>query len=185
MIANFGQTIHLVSGSPLLVIPPARNRMEVRIRETAITGPRFARNSAPSRRAMLKAAHASKGEILMSAYDVFLLVSFGILLVAALVLFLPMRRTRPQPEAPRDRQTSDIIFRDDDQYWRGFFYYNPDDPEPFVPKRYGWGWSLNFAHPAAKAIIGALVVILLLPIVLAIFGLLPATGCHPSGCTAP
>jgi len=123
----------------------------------------------------------------MSAYDIFLLLAFGIVLVAAIVLFLPIRRSQPKPDTPRDRLPSDTIFRDDDQYWRGFFYYNPDDPEPFVPKRYGWGWTLNFAHPAAKAIIGALIGIVLLPLVLAIFGVLPALGpgCHPSGCTAP
>ncbi|MCI4346726.1 MAG: DUF5808 domain-containing protein [Thermoplasmata archaeon] len=46
------------------------------------------------------------------------------------------------------------IPRDDDRYWRaGVFYYNPEDPALFVPKRVGVGWTLNFARPVAWVII--------------------------------
>jgi uncharacterized membrane protein len=27
------------------------------------------------------------------------------------------------------------------------FYYNPDNPRVFVPKRVGLGWTVNFAKP--------------------------------------
>lgn len=33
--------------------------------------------------------------------------------------------------------------------WGGVFYVNPDDPAIWVPKRFGLGWTLNFAHPAS------------------------------------
>lgn len=120
----------------------------------------------------------------MSGYDLFLVLSFGLLLVVAVVLFLPLRRRPAQSDIPGPRQPTEPIFRDDDSNWYGFFYHNPDDPDPFVPKRYGWGWTLNFAHPSAKVIVGALLAIILLPIVLALFGVLPAgAGCHPTtGC---
>lgn len=38
-----------------------------------------------------------------------------------------------------------------DQGWRlaGMIYVNPKDPAVFVPKRFGWGWTLNFARPTA------------------------------------
>src|SRR5690606_15255848 len=40
--------------------------------------------------------------------------------------------------------------RDDDRYWKwGIFYYNPDDPAWFVEKRFGIGWTNNFAQPAS------------------------------------
>ncbi|XDO64260.1 DUF5808 domain-containing protein [Streptomyces sp. RLB1-33] len=39
--------------------------------------------------------------------------------------------------------------RDADRYWFGLFYYNRDDPRLAVPKRYGWGWTLNFGRPMA------------------------------------
>lgn len=50
----------------------------------------------------------------------------------------------------------------DDRYWRGgLFYYNPDDPSFMTEKRYGLGWTFNFARPASWLIMGA---ITLLPI---------------------
>lgn len=53
-----------------------------------------------------------------------------------------------------------------DAYWKlGVFYFNPDDAAIFVEKRFGVGYTMNFARPMAWAILGA---ILLLPIVIAI-----------------
>lgn len=37
----------------------------------------------------------------------------------------------------------------DAHWYGGVFYYNPGDAAVLVPKRYGWGWTLNFARPAA------------------------------------
>ncbi|WP_306589870.1 DUF5808 domain-containing protein [Geothrix sp. 21YS21S-4] len=36
----------------------------------------------------------------------------------------------------------------DDYRW-GLFYVNPDDPKVWVPKRFGIGWTLNYAHASA------------------------------------
>jgi len=37
---------------------------------------------------------------------------------------------------------------DEDQYWKGgLFYFNKNDPSIFVEKRFGVGWTLNFANP--------------------------------------
>ena len=42
------------------------------------------------------------------------------------------------------------VNRDDDRYWiLGQFYYNPDDPALFLEKRFGIGWTMNFARPLA------------------------------------
>jgi Predicted membrane protein len=42
------------------------------------------------------------------------------------------------------------VNRDDDKYWiLGQFYYNPDDPALFLEKRFGIGWTMNFARPLA------------------------------------
>jgi uncharacterized membrane protein len=50
------------------------------------------------------------------------------------------------------------VNRDDDRLYRyGVFYYNPDDPAVFVPKRFGVGWTLNVARPMAWLILGVLV----------------------------
>lgn len=39
------------------------------------------------------------------------------------------------------------IDRDDDKYWKlGQFYFNPEDPAVFIEKRFGIGWTMNFAR---------------------------------------
>ncbi|MDY0406870.1 DUF1648 domain-containing protein [Virgibacillus sp. 179-BFC.A HS] len=40
------------------------------------------------------------------------------------------------------------IDRDDDRYWKlGMFYFNRNDPAIFLEKRFGVGWTNNWAHP--------------------------------------
>jgi len=53
---------------------------------------------------------------------------------------------------------------DEDQYWKGgLFYFNRNDPSIFVEKRFGVGWTLNFANPKGYLLVlGPLVVILVL-----------------------
>ena len=40
--------------------------------------------------------------------------------------------------------------------WRGIFYVNPADPRLLVPKRFGIGWTFNFARPISWLILTAL-----------------------------
>ncbi len=37
--------------------------------------------------------------------------------------------------------------------WYGPFYFDRSDPRVFVPRRLGWGWTVNFARPAAYLIV--------------------------------
>ncbi len=75
-------------------------------------------------------------------------------------------------------------YRDDDRYWLGgVLYNNPDDPDPFVHKRYGFGWTINFGHPVGKLFMLFMLLLVLLPVILALLGVhLTPMGCHPSGC---
>lgn len=43
-----------------------------------------------------------------------------------------------------------------DDGWRGLFYVNPSDPRLVVPKRWGIGWTFNFARPVAWVVFAAL-----------------------------
>jgi uncharacterized membrane protein len=53
------------------------------------------------------------------------------------------------PDEPGGAPTGGVN-RDDDRYWiLGQFYYNPDDPALFLEKRFGIGWTMNFARPLA------------------------------------
>lgn len=64
------------------------------------------------------------------------------------------------PDEPGEAPTGKVN-RDDDRYWiLGQFYFNPDDPALFLEKRFGIGWTMNFARPLAW-------VILLAPLLLA------------------
>ena len=53
---------------------------------------------------------------------------------------------------------NDKVARDDDAYWpMGMFYCNADDPSIVVPKRFGVGWTINVARPAAWLAMGGLI----------------------------
>lgn len=114
----------------------------------------------------------------------FVLLIGGLLIVLVLVLLWHPQRSRTKTSTSADRGRTDVVFRDDDRYWSGgFFYNNPDDPALFVPKRFGLGWTLNFGHPQAKLVlIGVLVVILVLSLLPILISGTAPIGCHPSGC---
>ncbi|WIX78808.1 DUF5808 domain-containing protein [Amycolatopsis carbonis] len=62
-------------------------------------------------------------------------------------------RLATDEEPPRD-----AVERDDDRFWKGgLLYVNRADHAVFVPKRFGIGWTLNFANPVA---IGGFVVLI-------------------------
>lgn len=62
---------------------------------------------------------------------------------------------------------SKVVSRDEDKYWKlGLFYYNPDDPAIFVEKRFGVGWTNNWARPLSWAItLGLLASIIIFTVV--------------------
>lgn len=46
------------------------------------------------------------------------------------------------------------LLADDDEHWKlGLFYVNRDDASLFLPERFGIGWTMNFARPAAWAVV--------------------------------
>ena len=119
----------------------------------------------------------------MTAYGLFLLLLLGLLIVVAIYLFWPSRRSLDRGRAAADRPPP-AVYRDDERNWLGsVIYYNRDDPDALVPKRYGWGWTVNFAHPAGKVFLAIMVALILLPVALLLLGVqLPPVGCHPAGC---
>lgn len=47
----------------------------------------------------------------------------------------------------------------DEAHWNGWLYFNKADDRLLVPKRWGWGWTVNFGHGAAPwLLLGAVVV---------------------------
>ncbi|WP_397536768.1 DUF1648 domain-containing protein [Rummeliibacillus pycnus] len=52
---------------------------------------------------------------------------------------------------------------DDDRYWKGgLMYFNKEDPSLFVEKRFGIGWTINFARPMSYLIVFVPIIIILL-----------------------
>ncbi len=70
-----------------------------------------------------------------------------IIIIAAIVLSVTTGQGGSRLSR-KNHPSGDIINHDDDKYWKlGMFYYNPDDPAVFVEKRFGVGWTNNFARP--------------------------------------
>jgi uncharacterized membrane protein len=125
----------------------------------------------------------------MNVSELVLFLIVLLYLTAVVLVFRPTQRSQRKASTPADRPRTGVVFRDDDRYWYGgFFYNNPDDPDPFVPKRYGLGWTVNFGHPVGKLVLIAMLLLgLVLPLVVALLGvlfpgLIHSYGCHPSGC---
>ncbi len=107
----------------------------------------------------------------------------GILIAVILILFLPTQRSRRRVRVPIE--PSRRILQDEDRYWyANLFYNNPDDPAVFVPRRFGFGWTVNFGHPLGRLfMIGLLLLVLLFGVIVPLlFSGLTPIGCHPSGC---
>lgn len=69
--------------------------------------------------------------------------------------------TRGADEAPAGDRTPDSVWK-----W-GMFYVNRDDPALIVEKRFGIGYTFNFGHPMAWALLGVLLgAILIVSVVL-------------------
>ncbi|SIS40374.1 DUF1648 domain-containing protein [Salimicrobium flavidum] len=65
-------------------------------------------------------------------------------------------------------KNEEILDRDDDQYWKlGQIYFNPNDPSIFLEKRFGVGWTVNFARPMSWVfLLGIIGIAILLPVLL-------------------
>ena len=70
-------------------------------------------------------------------------------------------KTQMTVEKRYERDT-DLELLDDDDYWiLGMFYFNPNDTRLNVEKRFGYGGTVNIAHPAGKVIMIVTAVLLL------------------------
>ena len=52
---------------------------------------------------------------------------------------------RMRESDPPTREALDQMHKDPSNWRMGVFYYNKSDPRLLPPKRYGWGWTMNFA----------------------------------------
>ena len=66
-----------------------------------------------------------------------------------------------------DRERSKEQPVNDDEHWKlGFIYFNANDPSFTVEKRYGIGWTINFARPLSWVLLLFIIAIVVISIVL-------------------
>lgn len=90
-----------------------------------------------------------------------LIIPFGflVLILLSTILFAVKVGRSDKEDIVVEGDITDI---DEDRYWKGgLWYFNKNDPSIFVEKRFGVGYTLNFANP-----IGYLIVFLPLAIII-------------------
>jgi uncharacterized membrane protein len=97
--------------------------------------------------ALLPLGHASRATSLAVVLIAHLVVVF------AIVVAMTWRLIQTQGQDAYDG-TSDAMWRAG-----GIIYYNPSDAAVIVPKRLGWGWTLNFGQAASWWYLGVVVVL--------------------------
>ena len=62
------------------------------------------------------------------------------------------------------REDADKLWNDTSNWWKGSLYWCRSDPRWIVPKRNRWtGWTFNFAHPGAWAMLIIIIVLVACP----------------------
>ncbi len=112
--------------------------------------------------------------VLMTLYmfiynDIAVLIGFIAYLVLIMAAVLIAAKLQASIEKRYERDTDLELLDDDDCWILGMFYYNPNDTRLNVEKRFGYGGTVNIAHPAGKVIMVLTAVLLLGTIVFIIW----------------
>ena len=98
--------------------------------------------------------------ILMMAEILSMLVTIALIIVATLILVgatIAVSVVYGQSGSrlvKRLEENGDMIADNDERWKAGVFYWNKDDASLILPKRFGVGWTMNWARPAAWLIVG-------------------------------
>jgi len=79
--------------------------------------------------------------------DIAIFSIVGIILIGTVVLSLMTGQGGSRIKVNKQIDKT-VMDRDDDTFWKlGQFYFNKEDPSIFIEKRFGVGWTNNWAHP--------------------------------------
>lgn len=98
--------------------------------------------------------------ILMMTEILSMLVTIALIIVTTLVfvgatIAIPIVYGQSGSRLVKRLEENGDIIADNDEHWKaGIFYWNKDDASLFLPKRFGVGWTMNWARPAAWLIVG-------------------------------
>lgn len=84
----------------------------------------------------------------------------GIIIIYAIILSISTGQGGSRVKVDDGKVTAEID-RDDDKYWKlGQIYFNPNDPTMFIEKRFGIGWTINFANFKGWLILIGIIVVI-------------------------
>ena len=93
-------------------------------------------------------------EILSMFVTVALIIVATLILVGATIAVSVVYGQSGSRLVKRLEENGDMV-ADNDEHWKaGIFYWNKDDASLILPKRFGVGWTMNWARPAAWLIVG-------------------------------
>lgn len=101
--------------------------------------------------------------------DIVIFTMVAIILIGTIVLAITTGQggSRIKIDTSSDET---FIDKDDDEHWKlGQFYFNKEDPTIFIEKRFGIGWTNNWAHPLSWILLIGVIVLSVAPILLIIF----------------
>lgn len=112
--------------------------------------------------------------VLMTLYvfvynDVAVLAGVVAYMVVIMVVVVIAAKLQASIEKRYERDTDLELLDDDDNWILGMFYYNTNDTRLNVEKRFGYGGTVNIAHPAGKVIMVLTGLLLLASIVMIIW----------------
>src|SRR5699024_6985323 len=87
------------------------------------------------------------------------MIFVAFVLIAVIVLSIKVGQGGSRVKVQEDMDGY-VIERDDDEQWKlGIFYFKPHDPALFVEKRFGVGWTNNFARALSCVLLGLIILI--------------------------
>ena len=93
-------------------------------------------------------------EFLSMLVTMVLIIVATLVFVGAMIAFSVVYGQSGSRLVKRLEENGDII-ADNDEHWKaGIFYWNKGDASLILPKRFGVGWTMNWARPAAWVIVG-------------------------------
>ncbi|MGV3466775.1 MAG: DUF1648 domain-containing protein [Heyndrickxia sp.] len=89
------------------------------------------------------------------------IIFLAVVLIGTIIFAVKVGNADKNTEFPSVTGVSDL--EEDEEYWKGgLFYFNKNDPSIFVEKRFGVGWTINFAHPMGYLIIFGPIILIIL-----------------------
>ena len=91
----------------------------------------------------------------------------GVIIVYAVVLSIKTGQSGSKIKIKGEQVAGKSITRDDDSLWKlGMFYFNKEDPAVFVEKRFGAGWTNNWAKWQSWLVLAGIIALIVLSFVL-------------------